>query len=361
MYGYPPQRTPPTDALAPQRSLPHRLGAIVAPSRTGVGKSTRRQHDHRDQQGRRPLAKVGSLNLHYLEWGEIGAPPVVMVHGLTGNAHAFDNLAPHFATRYHVISMDVHGRDDSDWVADGNYSNDAYVADLEGLRQTLGIERMSLVGTSMGGRISLTYAGTYPKRVERTVLNDIGPEVDPLGGSRIANTTRDAVVTFETIDEVMAWHRENRVGFSAMSDAQQRAAAGYAVKTLPGGGCTWKMDPAVRSDSRRTDPEVSWKLAWQISGPVPAGAGRRKRPAVSRDSPAHGGGDAGLPNGGSARGRPRTHSDGARGLRPGHGIHLLGLNRCDLVRYARTKECQCNVLRGVPGTLAGAPQLPLWI
>ena len=214
------------------------------------------------------FVKVCDLNLHYLEWGEVGAPPVIMVHGLTGNAHAFDNLAPHFVPQYHVVSVDVRGRGDSDWAADGNYSNDVYVADLEGLRQALGFERFSLVGTSMGGRISLSYAGAYPERVERTVLNDIGPEVDPRGGSRIATSSRDAVTTFATIEEVMTWHRENRVGFSAMSDAQQRDMAGHAVKALPGGGCTWKMDPAVRSDPRRPDPEVSWQLARRIPGPV---------------------------------------------------------------------------------------------
>ena len=214
------------------------------------------------------FVKVGDLNLHYLEWGNAEAPPVVMIHGLTGNAHAFGLLAPHFAARYHVISVDVRGRGDSDWAADGDYSNDAYVADLEGLRQVLGLERFSLVGTSMGGRISLTYAGAYPERVERTVLNDIGPEVDPRGGSRIASSSRDAVTTFAEIEEVMAWHRENRVGFAAMSDAQQRAAAGHAVKELPGGGYTWKMDPAVRSDPRRPDPEASWNLARRIPGPV---------------------------------------------------------------------------------------------
>ena len=214
------------------------------------------------------FVKVGDLNLHYLEWGEVEAPLVVMVHGLTGNAHAFDNLAPHFAPKYRVISVDVRGRGDSDWAADGDYSNDAYVADLEGLRQALGFERFSLVGTSMGGRISLTYAGAYPERVERTVLNDIGPEVDPRGGSRIATSSRDAVTTFATLEGVAAWHRENRVGFGEMSDAQQLVAAGHAVKALPAGGYTWKMDPAVRSDPRRPDPEVSWKLARRILGPV---------------------------------------------------------------------------------------------
>ena len=213
-------------------------------------------------------AKIGGLNLHYLEWGDPGAPPVLMVHGLTGNAHAFDLLAPHFASRYHVISVDVRGRGDSDWAADRDYSNDVYVADLEGLRQALGFDRFSLVGTSMGGRISLSYAGTYPERVERTVLNDIGPEVDPRGGSRIASGSRDAVTHFAAIEDVMAWHRENRVGFAAMSDEQQRTAAGHAVKGLAGGGYTWKMDPAVRSDPRRPDPDVSWRLARRIPGPV---------------------------------------------------------------------------------------------
>ena len=214
------------------------------------------------------FVKVGDLNLHYLEWGAAGAPPVVMIHGLTGNAHAFDILAPHFLPKYHAISLDVRGRGDSEWAADGNYSNDAYVADLEGLRQALGFERLSLVGTSMGGRISLTYAGTYPDRVERTVLNDIGPETDPRGGSRIATGIHDAVTTFETMDEVIAWHREQRVGFSALSDAQQQAAAGHAVKAFHEGGYTWRMDPAVRSDPRRPDPQVSWNLARRIPGPV---------------------------------------------------------------------------------------------
>ena len=232
------------------------------------------------------FVRVGALNLHYLEWGEAGAPPVIMVHGLSGNAHNFDNLAPYLATRYHVVSVDVRGRGDSDWAADANYSNDAYIADLEGLRQALGFERISLVGTSLGGRISMSYAGTYPDRVERTVLNDIGPDIDPRGGARIAESTRDAVTSFGTMDEVIAWHREQRVGFSSLGEADQRAFAGHAVKSLPGGGYTWKMDPAVRADPRRPDPgnvmeagpaNPRARCCW--SGEGTATSCRRRRPS----------------------------------------------------------------------------------
>ena len=214
------------------------------------------------------FVRVGDLTLHYLEWGQAGEPPVIMVHGLSGNAHAFDKLVPHFLPRYHVIAVDVRGRGESDWAADADYSNDAYVADLEGLRQALGFESISLVGTSMGGRISMTYAGAYPDRVERTVLNDIGPQIDPRGGDRIAASTREAVTSFASMDEVLAWHAQQRPGFNLLSDTEQRVTAGHAVKPQPGGGYTWKMDPAVRSDPRRPDPETSWTLARRIPGPV---------------------------------------------------------------------------------------------
>ena len=214
------------------------------------------------------FVQVGELNLHYLEWGDDTAPPVIMVHGLSGNSHGFDSLVPNFVPKYHIISVDVRGRGDSGWAQDSDYSNEAYVADLEGIRQALGFERISLVGTSMGGRISMTYAGMYPNRVERAVLNDIGPDIDPRGGDRIAASTRDAVSSFANMDDVLAWHREQRPAFTLLSEDEQLVTAGHAVKLPPGGGYTWKMDPAVRSNPRRPDPETSWKLAKNIPCPV---------------------------------------------------------------------------------------------
>lgn len=212
--------------------------------------------------------RVGGLNLHYLESGTPTNPPVIMVHGLSGNAHAFDALAPHFTAKYHVFSVDVRGRGDSDWAEDGDYSNEAYVADLEGLRAALGLERFSLVGTSMGGRISLAYSGAYPDRVERAVINDIGPEVDPRGGERIRNSTRDAASFFQTMDDVLTWHRQARPAFNQLNDKELRITAGHAVKAVPSGGFTWKMDPAVRENPRRPDPEASWVQAKQITAPL---------------------------------------------------------------------------------------------
>ena len=171
----------------------------------------------------------------------------------------------------------------------------------------------------------MSYAGTYPDRVERTVLNDIGPDIDPRGGARIANTTRDAVTTFKTMEEVIAWHCEQRVGFGSLSDAEQRTMAGYAVKALSDGGYTWKMDPAVRTDPRRPDPETSWKLGPPNPRVGPPGTGRGERPAIAGDGPAHGGGDAGLSHGGGARRGSCSHTVGTGGLWTDYGVFLFGL------------------------------------
>ena len=229
------------------------------------------------------FVRVGNLNLHYLEWGQAGAPPVIMVHGLSGNAHAFDNLAPHFLPMYHVIAVDVRGRGDSDWAGDADYSNDAYVADLEGLRQALGFERISLVGTSLGGRISMTYAGAYPDRVERTALNDIGPQIDPRGGDRIAVSTREAVTSFASMDEVLAWHAQLRPGFNLLSDTEPPPAMRLnpSPEAAIPGRWTRQSEPTPDVPTRRhpglSPDEFPAQYCW--SGAATATCSRRRLPS----------------------------------------------------------------------------------
>src|SRR5262245_59185656 len=58
---------------------------------------------------------VNGLRLHYVDWGNTGATPFVMVHGLDRVARTFDHMAPHFTTRYHVMALDMRGHGDSSW------------------------------------------------------------------------------------------------------------------------------------------------------------------------------------------------------------------------------------------------------
>ncbi|MSQ22878.1 MAG: alpha/beta hydrolase [Dehalococcoidia bacterium] len=127
---------------------------------------------------------VNNLRLHHLDWGNEKAPPLVLVHGYTGNAHSFDPLALRLRDRFHVVATDVRGHGDSAWSPDGNYGYTDYANDLDGVVAEMGLRRFVLVGTSMGDIIAMTYAGIHPEMLERLVINDIGPEQEP-GSSRI--------------------------------------------------------------------------------------------------------------------------------------------------------------------------------
>jgi pimeloyl-ACP methyl ester carboxylesterase len=114
------------------------------------------------------------------------APVVLCLHGLMRNSRDFEELAPHLAGRYRVVVPDVRGRGFS--ARDPNFNNyqiPVYLQDVMRLLAGLGAERVAIIGTSMGGLMAMVLAATQPARVARIVLNDVGPEVDPVGLARI--------------------------------------------------------------------------------------------------------------------------------------------------------------------------------
>jgi pimeloyl-ACP methyl ester carboxylesterase len=192
---------------------------------------------------------ANGLKLHYLDFGGDG-PWLVCIHGLTGNAHNFDALAPRLTLQYHVISLDVRGRGDSQWGPPAEYLPQNYVSDLAAMLDQLGAKRVNLIGTSMGGIISIIYAGGYPERVERLVLNDIGPEIAPAGAARIAGYVGDAPDRFKDLAEVATYYRKIYPPAARMPEADLIEWANWSVKPAPDGSLTWKMDPAVRRPMR---------------------------------------------------------------------------------------------------------------
>ena len=200
-----------------------------------------------------PLSKFITLNgltLHHLDYGTEGNPPLICIHGLTGNAHNFDGLAPHLTPKYHVISLDVRGRGDSQWGPPTEYIPQNYVTDLARMLEQLGVARVSLIGTSMGGIISMMYGGGWPERVERLVLNDIGPEIDPAGMARIASYVGEAPERFENLGEVVKYYKENYPPMAKLEDSVVAEQVKWSVKPGADGGLVWKMDASIRRPLR---------------------------------------------------------------------------------------------------------------
>jgi pimeloyl-ACP methyl ester carboxylesterase len=115
-----------------------------------------------------------------------GAPTVLCLHGLTRNSRDFEDLAPHLQRRYRVVVPDLRGRGfsarDPNWK---NYQPAIYVQDILALLGTVEASRVAIVGTSLGGMLAMMLGIGQPARVAGIVLNDVGPEVDPVGVERI--------------------------------------------------------------------------------------------------------------------------------------------------------------------------------
>ncbi|ODS98124.1 MAG: alpha/beta hydrolase [Erythrobacter sp. SCN 62-14] len=130
------------------------------------------------------------LTLHYRDYPApegSTALPVLCLHGLTRNARDFAQLAEHLSAKRRVIVPEMRGRGMSDYSPNSDtYSPVTYVADVEKLLAEQGITRFLVVGTSMGGLMTMLMAHAAPGRMAAVVMNDIGPEVDPAGLSRIS-------------------------------------------------------------------------------------------------------------------------------------------------------------------------------
>ena len=109
------------------------------------------------------------LRLHYVDWGNEDAPPMLLVHGGRDHCRNWDWVAQELKSDYHIIAPDLRGHGDSQWLVGGSYTTIDYVYDLAQLVRQTGLRDMVVIGHSMGGSVSLAYAGLYPDRVQQLI------------------------------------------------------------------------------------------------------------------------------------------------------------------------------------------------
>ncbi len=127
------------------------------------------------------------------EWPYVGPPsdqpPVLFcAHGLTRNGRDFDLVAQRMSKRYRVLAIDFVGRGRSGWLANSaGYVVGQYVADSVSVFTQLGISSVNWLGTSMGGIVGMVLAAMPNTPIHTLILNDIGPELDPVGLQRLTS------------------------------------------------------------------------------------------------------------------------------------------------------------------------------
>ncbi|MBJ7447391.1 MAG: alpha/beta hydrolase [Brevundimonas sp.] len=170
------------------------------------------------------------LNLSARDYAAVAGQaklPVIAIHGLTRNAADFEVIAPQIALAgRRVLAVDVRGRGRSDRATDPlTYQPATYAQDVLALMSALGIERAVFVGTSMGGLITMAIAAIRSKVVAGAILNDIGPEVSPVGLARIASYAGQSVIINDWADAAAHAKRLNEIAFPHYTDADWDAFA----------------------------------------------------------------------------------------------------------------------------------------
>lgn len=197
---------------------------------------------------------VDGLKLAYQEWGNPSAPPILMLHGFGVSGHMFDEFAERMQDRYRLLALDQRGHGDSDWSTEGDYSRDAFIADVEGFRKALGLEKFHLIGHSMGGLNAVAYTNAHPDRVRTLTLVDVGPEAAKQGVDNIMRFTRGPdELEFEEFVEMA--HRFNQR--RTLENIRERMR--HRLKPSESGKWTWKFDKRFR------DPESGLKIGSGLS------------------------------------------------------------------------------------------------
>ena len=221
------------------------------------------------------------LRLHYVDWGNHDAPPLLLVHGGRDHCRNWDWVAEQLRDEYHIIAPDLRGHGDSEWMKGSVYGVSEYVYDIAQLIHQLELAPLAIIGHSLGGAVSLRYTGLYPENVTKLVA------IEGLGSSpeRIAQSKK-----ISTHDRLRSWIEEMRrvsgrvprryqtieEAFRRMHDEnphlspeQARHLTIHGVNRNEDGTYSWKFDNYVRAD-RPTgmDVEETRALWGRISCPT---------------------------------------------------------------------------------------------
>ncbi|MGH7301992.1 MAG: alpha/beta fold hydrolase [Candidatus Rokuibacteriota bacterium] len=220
---------------------------------------------------------VGGLRLSFLEWGIAGRPLLCFLHGGSAHAHWFDFVTPAFTERFHVIALDQRGHGESQWAEPPAYATENFAADLLGFIDALGVERVALIGHSMGGHNAMSFAAWHPDRVSALVIVDSRPAIPTDRLDRLRRRGERTLRPYPTREAAAQSFR--LVPRETMADPALLAHLGATGVVARDGAWVYRFDPA--SSSKR-HPVDAWTLLDRITAPTLIARGELS-PVLPRD------------------------------------------------------------------------------
>ncbi len=207
--------------------------------------------------------RANGLSLHVLEWGRRGRPGLCFLHGGAAHAHWFDLVAPVFADRFHVISLDQRGHGESEWPRPAAYGTENFAADLEGVLNALGWRDVTLVGHSMGGHNAMSFASWHPPRVRALVIVDSRPAMPEERLGRMRRQGQRPMRRYPSREAAAESFRLIPPDTIAAPEFLRHLGEVGAVQR--DGGWVRAFDPHTSASRRPTD---AWRLVSNITAPT---------------------------------------------------------------------------------------------
>ena len=199
---------------------------------------------------------VNGLRLHLLDWGGEGRPPLLLLHGFTGHAHAWDTLSIALQPHFHVLALDQRGHGDSD-PAD-TYNAVAAFDDIAGVVDQLGSPPWS----SSACRWAAATRCTSPRSVPSSCRSWSSSTSVPRSARAPARPPGPPEP--ETWDSIEQAAQHLYRGNPLPGIHYYRWVASHSLRARPDGAMVWKWHPSVKE--RRSTGDVDW---WAVVRAIP--------------------------------------------------------------------------------------------
>jgi pimeloyl-ACP methyl ester carboxylesterase len=205
-----------------------------------------------------PLRLRGhGLELAADAYGPDDGPPVLLFPGGGQTRHSWDGTARLLGNKgWRATTVDLRGHGDSDWAPDGDYSLDAFAADVRGVARATGRRPPALVGASLGGISSLIAIAEDDQTTDRPVasalvLVDVAPRLEPEGVARIGAFMLghlDGFASLEDVADAVAAYNPHRPRPSDLAGLRKN------VRQHDDGRWYWHWDPRFMTPGRIDEP-----------------------------------------------------------------------------------------------------------
>ena len=215
------------------------------------------------------------LRLHYADWGNPDAPPLIFVHGGRDHCRSWDWVADRLRNDWHIIAPDLRGHGDSQWSDDGNYPVTSFVYDLAQLVHQMDAGPVTIVAHSLGGNVATRFTGLFPDTVAKLVcIEGLGPSPKMMAErakvphadrwrSWIANKRAAAgrlPKRYPTFDDVLGrMMAEN----AYLTPDQARHLTVHGVNRNEDGSWSWKFDNHLNVWPFDDIPPAEVEALWQ--------------------------------------------------------------------------------------------------